>query len=208
MEEHRLNNYIIPGPLRPLGNQVLVKLRRTEDKTTGGLYVPTAEVEAPKEGFVVAAGPGAVHPETGALMECPVKEGELVLLSDFTGERVEYDSQKHMFLDASSILGKFPEKSVTAEGFVPLGDRVLVACAEAAKETVTGIAIAMDEEEDSNEGEVVAKGAGKTLANGDLKAVEIDLGEHVLFNKYTASETTLDGKRFKVVSEKDCIAKW
>ena len=49
MEENRLNNYVLPGPMNLLGNQVMVKLRKVDDKTTGGLFVPTGEIEKPKE---------------------------------------------------------------------------------------------------------------------------------------------------------------
>lgn len=125
--ELRLNNYILPGPLQPLGNQarapapraprssasedpgltpdgvvcahpsqVLVKPRKLEDKTDGGLFVPTAESEKPKEGFVIAAGPGTVSAETGEMIECPVKEGDLVLLSDFSGEKIDYNGENHV----------------------------------------------------------------------------------------------------------------
>ena len=97
--ETRLNNYVLPGPMRPLGNQVMVKLRKLDDKTTGGLFVPTADTEKPKEGIVVLAGPGSRHPDTGALVECPVKEGDLVLLSDYAGEKVDYNGESHIFCD-------------------------------------------------------------------------------------------------------------
>ena len=54
--------------MKPIGNQVMVKLRKVDDKTTGGLFVPTAEIEKPKEGVVVLAGPGAPHPDTGEVV--------------------------------------------------------------------------------------------------------------------------------------------
>ena len=57
-------------------------------------------------GVVVAAGPGKQHPETGKLMPCPVKEGELVLLSDFVGENVDYNGEKHIFVDADTCSGR------------------------------------------------------------------------------------------------------
>ena len=82
-------------------------MRKLEEKTGGGLFVPTGESEQPKEGYVVAAGPGQVDRETGELIECPVSEGDLVLLSDFTGEKIEYNGEKHIFVDAGGLLGKF-----------------------------------------------------------------------------------------------------
>uniref|UniRef100_A0A7S2IT45 20 kDa chaperonin, chloroplastic n=1 Tax=Haptolina brevifila TaxID=156173 RepID=A0A7S2IT45_9EUKA len=208
MEEYRLNNYILPGPMKPLGNQVLVKPRKLEDKTDGGLFVPTAESEKPKEAFVIAAGPGEVNAETGELIGCPVKEGDLVLLSDFVGENVDYNGEKHVFVDANNLLGTFSSKELSVSSFTPLGDRVMVAVAEAAKETTTGIALALDDDEDSNQGEVVAVGPGKYTTKGVLQPVGVSTGECVMFNKYAGSLTKMDGKTFKIVFESECIAKW
>ena len=123
--------------MKPLNNQCLVKLRKTAETTSGGLFVPTAETEKPKEGTVIAAGPGRVHPETGKLLPCPVKEGDMVLLSDFTGEKVDYNGDKHLFVDADTLLGAFEGGSLSASAFKPLGDRVLVSIAEQAQETST-----------------------------------------------------------------------
>jgi chaperonin GroES len=206
-EQIFLNNQRINKPLRPLGNQVLVRLRRAEAKTGGGLYMPTAESEQPKEGTVVAAGPGRMDKETGELMPCPVVPGDVVLLSQYTGESVDYNGQKHMFVDAETLLGKFADEKVTVSGFTPLGDRVLLETAEKATETTTGIALALDEDEDGNMGEAVAVGAGKYY-RGELKPVGISVGETVMYAPRTGLEATIDGRRFTIVGETDCVAKW
>ena len=82
----------------------MVKLRKVDDKTTGGLFVPTTEIEKPKEGTIVLAGPGKANPETGALIDCPVKDGDLVMLSDYSGEKVDYNNEQHIFTDADTLL--------------------------------------------------------------------------------------------------------
>lgn len=65
--------------MRPTSaRQVLVKLNKVEEKTDGGLFVPTAAKEKPKEGVVVAAGPGVVHPSTGKLLPNSVSVGDTV----------------------------------------------------------------------------------------------------------------------------------
>lgn len=210
MEEHRLNNYVLDGPLQPLGNQVIIKLRRLDETTTGGLFLATSDEEKkkPKEGLVVGAGPGKYHSETGALLPCSVKEGELVLLSDFTGEKVDYDGEQHVLVDADSLLGSFENKQITADAFRPMGDNVLIAKAEAVSETTTGIALAGQDEEDGNQGEVVAVGAGAMLPSGERRPVCISPGESVMYKPYCGSDATFDGKEFKVVSEAECLAKW
>jgi len=206
--EYRLNNYVLPGPLQPLNNQALVKMRAIQEQTGGGLFVPTEDTEKPKEGLVIAAGPGVTHPESGKLLANPVKEGDLVLLSDFNGEKVEYNGESHMFVDASTLLGMFENKEMTASAFRPLGDRVMVEMSAAATETTTGIALALDDDDEANSGEVVAVGAGAAQANGELKPIGIKAGESVMYARYAGSEAKMDGKRFAIVQEKDCIAKW
>jgi len=205
--EYRLNNYILSGPLKPLGNQCLIKVRKVNERTGGGLFVPTAETEKPKEGYVIAAGPGLVSAETGELIECPVAEGDLVLLSDFSGENIDYCGEKHIFIDANNLLGKFEDKAITLEKFSPIGDRVVVECAEAATETTTGIALALDDDDESFQGKVMAVGPGKYYA-GKLSPVGIKAGEHVMYQRYAGADAKFDEKRFKIVFEKECIAKW
>lgn len=215
---------------------MIIKLRRLDETTTGGLFLATSDEEKkkPKEGLVVGAGPGKYHSETGALLPCSVKEGELVLLSDFTGEKVDYDGEQHVLVDADSLLGapppsshallflfadaasrraprppgSFENKQITADAFRPMGDNVLIAKAEAVSETTTGIALAGQDEEDGNQGEVVAVGAGAMLPSGERRPVCISPGESVMYKPYCGSDATFDGKEFKVVSEAECLAKW
>lgn len=208
MEEARLNNYVLPGPMTPLGNQVMVKVRKTDDKTTGGLFVPTQEVEKPKEGTIVMAGPGRAHPETGAMMSCPVKEGDFVLLSDFAGEKVDYNGEQHIFCDADSLLGVFDDTSLSVASFKPLGDLVMVVSAEQETETSTGIALAGLEEEEGNSGEVVAVGPGRYAANGDLLAPSVAPGDSVMYARRSGTEATVEGKKYTIVSEEYCLVKW
>ena len=93
-ETYRLNNYVLPGPVKCVGDQVLVKMAKKDDRTTGGLFVAAGEGDAaaPKQGTVVACGPGKAHPDTGVVLPMPASVGDLVLLADFTGEKVSYCS--------------------------------------------------------------------------------------------------------------------
>ena len=90
MQEYKLNNMALPGPLQPLEDQLLVKTSKYDDKTSGGLFVPAAATEKPREGTVIAAGPGKPHEKSGKVIECPVKAGDLVLMSEYAGEKVDY----------------------------------------------------------------------------------------------------------------------
>lgn len=205
--EYTLNNYALPGPLSPLGNMVLVKLSKASDMTAGGLFVAAEATEKPREGTVVAAGPGFHHPESGVLMPCPVAAGDYVLLAEFSGEKVEYNGESHTFVNADQILGVFEAGMASASAFKPTGDRLLVSIAEAAKETASGIAITATEEEPT-QGEVIAVGAGASDAQGNLLPMGLTAGDNVIYGQYAGADALLDGKTYKVVRSAECMAKW
>jgi len=208
METFTLNNYVLDGPPSPLDNQVLIKLNKVEDKTDGGLFVPNAQTERPKEGTVVSVGPGYYHPVTGTLIPNPFKPGDLVLLDEWKGEKVEYNREKHVFCDALDVLGKFAGASPVVAEFAPTADTVLVATAESATETTSGIALALDESDDDNKGEVVAVGEGKVSSEGAALPMSLSVGDNVLFAPNSAKEVTIDNKKYKLVSSPNCLAKW
>lgn len=208
MAQYRLNNYELSGPITPLNNQVLVKFSKVDDRTTGGLFVATEEAQKPREGIVVSAGPGVKHPETNVLLPCPVKKGDLVLLADFTGERIDYCSESHLFIDGNQLLGVFEGGVVSEAAFKPVTDRVLVELAEQATETASGIALAVQEEEDSPQGKVAKVGDGRLSSKGEPLPMSLSEGDFVIFGKYKGFDATIDNKKYKVVSEPECMAKW
>ena len=110
---------------------------------------------------------------------------------------------------AEDVICRFENKETTVAAFSPLGDRVLVEIAAAEQETATGIAIATgDDEEEDNSGVVAAVGAGRYNQNGELCPVSVSAGENVMYARRSGIDATLEGKKFKVVSERDCLAKW
>ena len=140
--------------------QILVKQSKTADVTSGGLFMPADSTEKPSEGTVVLAGPGTTHPETGKMIPNPCKEGDLVLLSEYVGEKVDYCGDKHSFVSASEVLGIFEGGAPVVGNFKPLQDRVLVKLTESATETASGIALASETTEEPTQGEVLAVGEG------------------------------------------------
>ena len=140
--------------------QILVKQSKMADVTTGGLFMPADSTEKPSEGLVVLAGPGTTHPETGKLIPNPCKEGDLILLSEYVGEKVDYCGDKHSFVSASEVLGVFDGGSPVVGSFKPLQDRVLVKLQDSATETASGIALASENADEPTQGEVIAVGEG------------------------------------------------
>jgi len=207
-QQYKLNNYMLPGPLTPLADQILVKQSKMADVTTGGLFMPADSTEKPSEGLVVLAGPGTTHPETGKLIPNPCKEGDLILLSEYVGEKVDYCGDKHAFVSASEVLGVFDGGSPVVGSFKPLQDRVLVKLQDAATETSSGIALASESTDEPTQGEVIAVGEGLVTSQGDLVPPGITVGESVIYGKYTGTMVFIGGVEYKVVSASDCLAKW
>jgi chaperonin GroES len=88
----------------------------------------------------------------------------------------------------------------------PLGDRVVVKPLEAESKTKGGIFIPDSAKEKPQEAEVIAVGKGKVLENGTLKALEVKVGDKILFGKYSGNEiTTKDGEELLIMREEDIL---
>jgi len=90
--------------------------------------------------------------------------------------------------------------------FRPLYDRVLVKRIEAEQKTSGGLIIPDSAKEKPLEAEVIAVGQGKQLKDGDVRAVVVNVGDRVLFGKYTGDEIKLDGAEHIILRESDILA--
>ncbi|MDP2586389.1 MAG: co-chaperone GroES [Candidatus Komeilibacteria bacterium] len=89
----------------------------------------------------------------------------------------------------------------------PLGDNIVVKAS--GKEDVTKSGIILPEtvdKEKPEQGEVMAVGAGKVLENGSRAAMEIKVGDKIIFKKYSPDEFKIDGQEVLVLSASDVIA--
>lgn len=86
----------------------------------------------------------------------------------------------------------------------PLHDRVVVMRAEEEK-TAGGIVIPDTAKEKPIKGKVVATGPGKRLESGDIQALDVKVGDMVLYGKYAGTEVKLNGKEYIVMREDDII---
>ena len=92
-------------------------------------------------------------------------------------------------------------------GIKPLADRILVRPLEAEEKTKGGILLPDTAKEKPQEGKVVAVGKGKVLENGTVQAIEIKVGDRVLYGKYSGTEvTTKDGEQLLIMREEDVFA--
>jgi chaperonin GroES len=90
--------------IRPLGDRILVKRIKEEDKTKGGIFIPDTAKEKPQEGKVVAVGKGKMT-ETGKLVAPDVKTGDRILFGKYSGSEVMLDDDEHMIMREDDILG-------------------------------------------------------------------------------------------------------
>lgn len=89
----------------------------------------------------------------------------------------------------------------------PLHDRILVKRIIEEEETKTsgGIIIPDTAKEKPQEGKVVAVGGGKVLENGQKQAMEVQVGNRILFGKYAGTEVKIDGEELLMMREDDVL---
>ena len=87
----------------------------------------------------------------------------------------------------------------------PLNDRLLVKRLAEEEKTAGGIIIPDSAKEKPAEGEVVAAGPGKVADNGERVALEVKVGDRVLFSKYGGTDVKLDGEDFLIMREDDIL---
>lgn len=89
--------------------------------------------------------------------------------------------------------------------FRPLHDRLLVERIEQESKTVGGIIIPDTAKEKPMEGRVIAVGNGVRDENGNVKPLDVKVGDIVLFAKWGGTEIKLDGKEYLVMKETDVL---
>jgi len=87
----------------------------------------------------------------------------------------------------------------------PLNDRILVKRLEGEEKTAGGIIIPDSAKEKPAEGEIVAVGPGKRNEAGERTAIDLAVGDRVLFSKYGGTEVKLDGEDFLIMREDDIL---
>jgi chaperonin GroES len=89
--------------------------------------------------------------------------------------------------------------------FRPLHDRILIRRIEAEEKTAGGIIIPDTAKEKPQEGEVVAVGPGARDESGRLLKLDVEVGNRVLFGKWSGTEIVLDGEELLIMKESDVM---
>jgi chaperonin GroES len=88
----------------------------------------------------------------------------------------------------------------------PLGDRVVIKVLEGEMKTKSGIVLPDTAKEKPQEGEIIEVGTGKVLDNGQRVALDVKVGDKIIFSKYAGTEVKYEGQEYLIVSERDILA--
>jgi len=88
----------------------------------------------------------------------------------------------------------------------PLHDRVIIKRLEEERTSPGGIVIPDNATEKPIRGKVIAVGKGKILESGDVRPLDVKVGDHVLFGKYSGTEVKVEGEDLLVMREEDVMA--
>jgi chaperonin GroES len=88
----------------------------------------------------------------------------------------------------------------------PLGDRIVIELVESEEKTASGIVLPDSAKEKPQEGKVVAVGTGRVLENGERVALEVSVGDRIIFSKYGGTEVKYEGVEYLILRETDILA--
>ncbi|MCL4273399.1 MAG: co-chaperone GroES [Anaerolineales bacterium] len=89
--------------------------------------------------------------------------------------------------------------------FKPLGGRVLVEPIEQEEVTASGIVLPETAKEKPQQGKILAAGPGDRNDKGERIAMDVKVGDTVLFAKYSGTEVKMDGKKLLILRESDIL---
>ncbi len=88
----------------------------------------------------------------------------------------------------------------------PLGDRIVLEAVAREEKTASGIVLPETAKEKPQEGVVVAVGSGRLDEKGNRVALEVKVGDRVIFSKYSGTEVKYDNKEYLILRESDILA--
>jgi chaperonin GroES len=97
---------------RPLGDRVVVRRLKEDQKTAGGIIIPETAQEKPQEGEIIAVGPGALN-DQGKRVVPEVKPGDFVLFGKWSGTEVKLDGDELLIMKESDIMGIIEGRKIT-----------------------------------------------------------------------------------------------
>jgi chaperonin GroES len=90
--------------IKPLNDRILVKRLEAEERTKGGIVLPETAKEKPKEGEVIAVGPGKIS-DSGKRQELQVKKGDKIIFESYAGTEIKVEGKEYLLMREDDILG-------------------------------------------------------------------------------------------------------
>jgi chaperonin GroES len=94
--------------IKPLGDRLVVERLEQETKSAGGIIIPDSAKEKPKQGKVLAVGPGAKD-ENGKRIAVDVSVGDIVLFTQWSGNEIKVEGKDLLVLKESDVIGIIEE---------------------------------------------------------------------------------------------------
>lgn len=93
--------------IRPLNDKIVVRVQEAKEKSEGGIYFPDTAREKPRQGEIVAVGPGRWSENTGSCGRLPmmVKVGDVVVFTQWSGSEVKELGDGFLIMTESDVLG-------------------------------------------------------------------------------------------------------
>lgn len=88
--------------LKPLGDRLIVKALKSEDKTKGGIVLPDSAKEKSQQAKVIAVGSGKVIGDKIVPLE--VKKGNKILFGKYSGDEVKVGTEEYLIIKESDVL--------------------------------------------------------------------------------------------------------
>ncbi|MBP5232362.1 MAG: co-chaperone GroES [Planctomycetes bacterium] len=89
--------------IQPLGDKIVVKRLEAAEVTKGGIVLPDSAKEKPKEGKIIAVGPGKIC-DDGKRGAMQLKKGDRVLFTSYAGTEVKYDGEDYLIMSEEDVL--------------------------------------------------------------------------------------------------------
>ena len=89
---------------RPLGDRVVVRRVKEDQKTAGGIIIPETAQEKPQEGEVISVGKGKSNDE-GKVFPLDVKAGDRVLFGKYSGTEIKIEGEEYLIMREEEVLG-------------------------------------------------------------------------------------------------------
>ncbi|KAF8046980.1 hypothetical protein N665_3283s0003 [Sinapis alba] len=189
--------------IKPLGDRVLVKIKEAEEKTMGGILLPSTAQSKPQGGEVVAVGEGRTIGKNK--IDITVPTGAQIIYSKYAGTEVDFNDVKHLILKEDDIVGLLETDDI--KDLKPLNDRVFIKVAEAEEKTAGGLLLTETTKEKPSIGTVIAVGPGSLDEEGKLQPLPISTGSTVLYSKYAGNDFKgKDGSNYIALRASDVMA--